>query len=509
MSTTIRNSQNPSAFSAVLSPWTAAFLQRKEIGMVVNGASVPAVSGETMNVMSPSDGTVVARLAKGSAEDVDRAVAAAQEAFRSGWANMLPAQREGLLRAFARSIEEHRDELAELESLDNGKPIHHTRTIDVRACAGNLYHAAGIPTKISGTTPSVSIPDHFTYTRREPLGVVGIILPWNYPLIHAMQKAGPALACGNTVVLKPASEASLAVVRIGELAREAGLPEGVLNVVIGPGSVIGKAMAEHPGIAKIQMTGSTGVGRDVIAASAGSIKRLALELGSKAPNIIFADADLSRAIPGAFDAAFGHSGQSCVAGCRLFIEKPVYDQVRAALIKMAETVVSGHALDEQATLGPIVSKGQYDTIMGYIQSGLEQGARLECGGHRIETPAVPEGGWYIQPTIFSGVSDDAVISVEEIFGPVLNLYAFETEEEVVQRANATTYGLAAGVWTTDVARAHRVAHALESGVVWINTYDKFQPTVPFGGFKQSGYGRDNSMEAVEAFTEVKSIWVHT
>jgi aldehyde dehydrogenase (NAD+) len=498
-----------SPLSSKVSTGTWTFLQRREIGMVIDGASVPSLSGNTMKIMNPSDGTILARLAKGTAEDVDRAVSVARRAFETGWCHMVPAQREMLLRNFARSIEEHKDELAELESLDNGKPIHHTRAIDVRASAGNLYHAAGIPTKISGTTPAVSIPDHFVYTKCEPLGVVGIILPWNYPLIHAMQKAGPAMACGNTVVLKPASEASLAVVRLGELAMEAGLPAGVLNIITGPGSVIGKALSEHPGIDKIQMTGSTEIGKNVIAASTGNIKRLALELGSKAPDIIFADADLSRAVPGVFEAAFGHSGQSCVAGCRLFVQRPVFEQVKNALVAMTAEVRPGHALDDKTTMGPIVSKNQYDTIMGYIRSGQDQGATLLCGGKRIESPAVPEGGYYIEPTIFTNVPDDAVISVEEIFGPVVNLYVFDTEDEVVRRANHTTYGLAAGVWTTDVSRAHRVAHALQSGVVWVNTYDKFQPTVPFGGYKQSGYGRDNSMSAIEAFTETKSVWVYT
>jgi acyl-CoA reductase-like NAD-dependent aldehyde dehydrogenase len=486
----------------------AEFLARDSIGMIIDGKSCGSISGRKSVVINPSTGDRLAYLAEGDSEDVDLAVSAAKKAFDSGWAEMMPARREAHLRSFAALIESHREELAWLESLDNGKPIHHTLGIDAAASAGNLYHAAGLPTKIHGTVPPVSIPDHLVYTRREPIGAVAIILPWNYPLIHSMQKAGPALACGNTVILKPASVASLAVVRLGELAVEAGMPPGVFNVVTGPGSVIGSALASHPGIAKVQMTGSTTVGKGVIAASAGNIKRLALELGSKAPNIIFADADLEKAIPGAFEAAFGHSGQSCVAGCRLFVERSVFDLVTEALISMTRDIRPGSAADPETTMGPIVSRAQYETVMGYIEEGKSAGARLRCGGNRIQPPLVPEGGYYIEPTIFTEVPETARISVEEIFGPVLNIYPFDTEEEVIRRGNNTDYGLAAGLWTRDIGKAHRVAARLKSGVVWINTYDKFQPTVPFGGFKQSGYGRDNGLEAVEAFTEVKSIWVH-
>lgn len=486
-----------------------AFLDRKRIGMIVDGKSSPSLSGRWTPVINPSTGETLVELAEGGEADVEAAAAAATRAQEEGWETMMPAAREAVLRAFAALIERHAEELAWLESLDNGKPIHHTLAIDSKACAGNLHHAAGLPTKIHGTVPPVSIPNHFVYTRREPLGVVGIILPWNYPLIHAMQKAGPALACGNSVILKPASDASLAVVRLGELGQEAGLPPGVLNVVTGPGSVIGKAMASHPGIAKIQMTGSTAVGRGVIAASGANIKRLALELGSKAPNIIFADADPEAAIAGAFDAAFGHSGQSCVAGCRLFVQRPLYERVVEAFVRMAKELKPGNAADPEVNLGPIVSEAQFDTIMEYIRNGIDGGAVLRCGGERLRGPDVPDGGFYIEPTVFTDVSDDARISVEEIFGPVVNIYPFDIEEEAIQRANRTEYGLASGVWTRDIGRAHRVASRLKSGVVWINTYDKFQPTVPFGGFKQSGYGRDNGLEAVEAFTEVKSVWVST
>jgi acyl-CoA reductase-like NAD-dependent aldehyde dehydrogenase len=297
------------------------------------------------------------------------------------------------------------------------------------------------------------------------------------------------------------------VIRLGELALEAGLPAGVFNVITGPGPTIGAALVNHPLVNKIQMTGSTAVGKGVIAASADNITRLALELGSKAPNIIFEDADLAKAIPAAFDAAFGHSGQSCVAGCRLFVQRPVYARVMEEIAAMTKSVRAGNAMDPSTTLGPIVNKTQFDIIMAYIQEGAASGGRLVCGGKQINPPRVPDGGWYIEPTVFTDVADSARISVEEIFGPVVIIYPFDDEADVISRANSTKYGLAAGVWTQNIGRAHRVAHVLNSGVVWINSYDKFQPTVPFGGFKQSGYGRDNGPSAIESFTELKSVWV--
>jgi len=421
---------------------------------------------------------------------------------------MLPAQRERLLRAWADAIAAHADELAELESLDNGKPIRHTRSIDSKVASDLVYHFSGWPSKIFGHTAPVSIPHHFVYTHRQPVGVAAIIIPWNYPLIHGMQKVAPALACGNTVVLKPAQLASLAMLRIAELAMEAGFPPGVFNVITGRGSVIGQALAEHPGVNKIQITGSTEVGRSVIKASTGNIKRLALELGSKAPNIIFPDADLEKAIPGAFWAAFVNTGQSCVAGSRLFVHTSIHDQVLSGIIQMADAARIGHALDPDTELGPIVDAVQTQTILDYIQSGIDQGATLARGGHRLTTGDFGKG-FYIEPTLFTDVNDDMIISREEIFGPVLPIYAFESEEEVIRRANDTMYGLAAGVWTQNLARAHRVAARLQAGAVWVNTYDMFDGSVPFGGFKGSGYGRDNGQEVIEAYTETKSVWIAT
>ncbi len=489
-----------------LSPDTQRFLAQSPLKLFIDGQWAPAASGQTYKSISPSDESMIAEMALAGPEDVDRAVAAARKAFESGWGDMLPAKREALLRRLAELLAEHAGELAELESIDNGKPIRTTRAIDARVASGLVYHFAGWPSKIHGVTPTVNVPNHFVYTRREPLGVVALIIPWNYPLIHSMQKVAPALACGNAVILKPAQVASLAMVRIGELVQEAGFPPSVFTVLTGKGSVIGQALAEHPGVNKIQVTGSTAVGRGVIKASAGNLKRLALELGSKAPNVIFADADLSKAIPKSFHAGFGHSGQSCVAGARLYVQSSIYDEVVAGMVELATQAKVGHAMDDATELGPIVDELQMNTILDYIRSGVEQGATVRCGGQRLTGGAYGKG-YYIAPTIFTGARDDMVISCEEIFGPVLPIYSFETDEEVIARANDTEYGLAAGVWTRDLSRAHRMGAAIKAGVVWVNTYDMFDGTAPFGGFKGSGYGRDNGEEVIEAYTEVKSVWI--
>jgi aldehyde dehydrogenase (NAD+)/phenylacetaldehyde dehydrogenase len=490
-------------------PAVEAFLKDSPKKMVIGGQMVASVSGKTIPAINPSDGSMLTEIYSGDVEDVNRAVEAARKAADGKWATMAPAERERIMRRFAALIEEHAEELAQLESLDNGKPIHHTRFIDSKVAAGNMYHWAGWPSKVLGETIPVSIPEHFVYTRREPVGVIAIIIPWNYPLIHFTQKVGPALACGNAVILKPASVTSLTSIRLGELSLEAGLPDGALNVITGPGHLVGDALSSHPLVDKIQITGSTDVGKQIIHNSAVNIKRISLELGSKAPNCIFDDADLAKAIPGAFKAAFGHTGQSCVAGCRLFIQRPILDEVVNGLKELAGNVRIGNAMDLETQMGPLVDPNQFKTITEYIISGIESGAKLKFGGEQLNPPLVPNGGFYLPPTIFTNISDDARISQEEIFGPVVNIYAFDTEEELIQRANNTKYGLAAGIWTTNLARGHRVAHQIKAGVVWLNTYDMFSPNVPFGGFKQSGYGRDNSRIIIDGVTEVKSVWVST
>jgi acyl-CoA reductase-like NAD-dependent aldehyde dehydrogenase len=492
----------------LLSPATEQFLKESPHKLLIGGEWVAAASGETFTSSSPSDGAILSELATAGLEDVDRAVDAARQAFENGWRDMLPAPREALLRKLGDLIMTHAGELAELESLDNGKPIRHTRVIDAPAAAKRVYHAAGWPGKITGQTVPVSIPNNFVYTRREPLGVAGIIIPWNYPLIHAMQKIAPALACGNTVIFKPAAPAPLTALRLGQLIQEAGFPPGVANILTEPGIEAGAALAAHPGVDKLAATGSPRMGRSVIAASAGNFKRLTLELGNKAPNIIFADADLDKAVAGAFKAAFGNSGQSCVAGARLYIQAEVLDTVVARLVEMIKTVEVGHALNPDTMLGPIVNQPQFERVMSYIKQGIEQGANLQCGGQRL-AGGLFDRGYYIAPTIFTDVPDDAPLACEEIFGPVVTVFPFETEAEVIARANETVFGLAAAVWTRDVARAQRISAALKSGVVWVNTYDMFDAAAPFGGFKGSGYGRDNGFETIEAFTGVKTVWIAT
>ncbi|MFW6184380.1 MAG: aldehyde dehydrogenase family protein, partial [Chloroflexota bacterium] len=487
---------------------TRRFLQKSSHRLFIDNQWTRASSGATYHSYNPSTGEALAEMALGDETDVERAVSAARDALDGEWGQMPPAQRETLMRRLADLIKEHCDELAELESLEVGKPIKNTRAIDAPVAAQNIYDFAGWPTKISGDVPAVSVPDHLVYTRREPVGVVAIIIPWNYPLIHAMQKLAPALACGNTVVFKPAELASLAILRIGELVQEAEIPPGVVNILTGYGAGAGAALAEHPDVDKIAFTGSVKTGQSIVHASAGNLKRLSLELGNKAANIIFEDANLAEAIPGAFKAAFGNTGQSCVAGARLFVQRPLYDEVVRQLAAMTEDVTVGHALAADTNLGPIVSEGQLETILGYIESGVQEGATIACGGQRLR-PEAWRDGYYVPPTIFTDADDEMAIAREEIFGPVLPVFAFDDEDEVIARANDTPYGLAGGVWTRDVGRAHRVAAAIKSGVVWINTYDMFDSAVPFGGYKGSGYGRDNGQEMIESLTEVKAVWVST
>lgn len=484
------------------------FLSDTSKRLLINGIWVSALSGKTINCDNPSNGSRIGSLAFAGKDDVNLAAAAAHSALTGPWSKLSPSDRETLLHRLGDLISANSEELARLESIDNGKPIWHTRAIDVGVAARQAHFFAGWPSKIAGYTPSVNVPDKFVYTRREPVGVAAIIIPWNYPLIHTMQKMSPALACGNTVILKPAEQASLAALRLGELTQEAGFPPGVVNTITGDGPTTGSALASHPIINKVAFTGSVSAGQSVMQAAAGTVKRVSLELGNKSANIIFPDADLTVAIPGAFKAAFGNSGQSCVAGARLFIHRKVYDKVVEQLIALAETVQVGPAMDPETKLGPIISRKQMERILGYIRSGIEQGAALQYGGRRIDTGDLGKG-YFIEPTIFTGVTDEMAIACEEIFGPVLSIFSFDTEEEVVERANQTRFGLASGVWTSDLARAHRVAAALKSGVVWVNTYDMFDPAAPFGGYKNSGFGRDNGREVIDAYTEVKAVWIDT
>ncbi len=486
---------------------TSPFLSQKVIKMLIGGQWVEAANGKTFETKNPSTGQVLAQVAEGEAEDINRAVVAARQAFESGpWPKMTPSQRGQLLWKLADLIEKNAAELAELETLDNGKPIKYSRAADVPLTADHFRYFAGWATKIEGETIPVSIPNMFTYTLREPLGVVGQIIPWNFPLQMASWKLAPALACGNTVVLKPAEQTPLTALRLGELIVEAGFPAGVVNIVPGFGPTAGATLAEHPDVDKIAFTGSTEVGKKILAASAGNLKKVTLELGGKSPNIIFPDADLKQAVRGASNAIFFNQGQICTAGSRLFVHKSVYDQVVSGLVENANKMKLGVGLDPATDMGPVISTEQLERVTGYIETGKREGAQAVAGGERANGEL--SEGYFVRPTVFDGVSDDMTIAREEIFGPVVVALPFEDVDELAARANKSIYGLAAGVWTNDVKKAHKMAAALKAGVVWINTYNMFDAAAPFGGYKQSGYGREMGHAVLDAYTQIKTVWLN-
>jgi acyl-CoA reductase-like NAD-dependent aldehyde dehydrogenase len=483
------------------------FLQRQPVKMLIKGQWVESASGKTFETFDPSSGKVLATVAEGGNEDINRAVIAARKAFESGaWPRMTPSLRGRLLWKLADLIEQNADELALLEALDNGKPIRYARHIDVPQTADHFRYFAGWATKLEGDTIPVSIPNMFAYTLREPLGVVGQIIPWNFPLQMAAWKLAPALACGNTVILKPAEQTPLTALRLGELICEAGFPRGVVNIIPGPGETAGAALAAHPDVDKIAFTGSTEVGKKIVQSSTGNLKRVTLELGGKSPNIIFSDADVQSAIVGATNAIFFNQGQVCTAGSRLFIHTSIYDDVVNGLSNAANKMKLGASVDPTTEIGPLISLEQLERVTGYIETGRREGAMSSAGGKRPDTEQFP--GYFMQPTVFDKVSDDMTIAREEIFGPVVVTLPFEDIEEVVTRANASMYGLAAGVWTSDVKKAHKMAAALKAGVVWINTYNMFDAASPFGGYKQSGYGREMGHAVLDAYTQTKTAWIN-
>lgn len=485
----------------------STFLQQQPVKMLIGGQWVEAASGKTFETMNPSTGEVLARVAEGDSEDVNRAVATARKAFENGpWPKLTPSQRGRLLLKLADLIEQNAEELAQLETLDNGKPIKYARGGDVPLTADHFRYFAGWATKIEGETIPVSIPNMFTYTLREPLGVVGQIIPWNFPLQMASWKLAPALACGNTVILKPAEQTPLTALRLGELICEAGFPDGVVNIIPGFGETAGAALVAHPDVDKIAFTGSTEVGKKIARVCTDTLKKVTLELGGKSPNIIFPDADMKFAIRGALNAIYFNQGEVCTAGSRLFIHSSVYDQVMSGLSEGASRMKVGVGIDPATDMGPLISQEQLNRVTGYIETGKNEGAKVVTGGER------PGGdiaqGYFMRPTIFDGVQDDMTIAREEIFGPVVVALPFEDVEEVATRANKSIYGLAAGVWTSDVKKAHKVAAALKAGVVWVNTYNQFDAAAPFGGYKQSGYGREMGHAVLDAYTQTKTVWIN-
>lgn len=490
-----------------LQPGTLEFLEKHPKTLFINNEWVKAQNGQKFETHNPATGAVLAEVALADDADVDAAVAAARAAFNGPWGQMLAADRAALLFRLADLIDEHADVLAELETLDNGKPIRVARRGDLPYVTKHLRYQAGWADKIEGTTVPVTFPNQFVYTRREPMGVVGAIIPWNFPLLMAIWKLGPALTAGNTLILKPAEQTPLTALYLADLVTQAGFPAGVVNVLPGPGLPTGAAMAKHPDINKIAFTGSTEVGRKIMAAAAESnLKRVSLELGGKSPNVIFADADVPAAIRGAQWAVFSTAGQECVAGTRLFVERAAYDQVVEGLKAQVEKMIVNHGFAEKVHVGPVISQQQMGRVLGYIEDGKKAGAEVVTGGGKAEGL---DGGYYVQPTVFAYQDDSLNIVTDEIFGPVAAVTAFDDWDELVGRANNTMYGLAAGVWTRDIGKAHRYAHAVQAGTVWINGYGMIDPAAPFGGYKQSGFGREMGKESIDLYTQVKTVWVST
>jgi acyl-CoA reductase-like NAD-dependent aldehyde dehydrogenase len=464
-------------------------------------------SAKTFATLNPATGEALTQVAEASAEDVDRAVLASRKAFDEPggpWRKMSASDRGKLLWRLADLVEQNIEEIAELETLDNGKPIFESRYVDIPSVVDVLRYYAGWASKIHGETIN-SRADAFTYTLREPVGVVGAIIPWNFPLLLTSWKLGPALACGNTVVLKPAEQTPLTALRFGQLLAEAGFPPGVVNIVTG-GPAAGQALVRHPGVDKIAFTGSTSVGKEIMRGAADTLKRVTLELGGKSPNIVFADSDLDAAIKGASTGIFYGKGEVCAAGSRLFVEKKVHDEFISKLAERAKKIKPGDPLDPKTRLGAIVSEQQMQTVLGYIESGKKEGAQLVAGGNRVNLDGGK--GFFIEPTVFDAVDNGMKIAQEEIFGPVLATISFDDLDQVAAMANQNIYGLAAAVWTNDIKKAHSMARRLKAGTVWVNTYNLYDAALPFGGFKQSGFGRELGREALDYYTEVKSVWVN-
>jgi aldehyde dehydrogenase (NAD+) len=487
----------------LVSPVTEKTTAAKTLRLLINNEWVASESGKTFPSINPATGEEIGQVAEADAADVDKAVRAARRAFEHGpWRKTSASERGRLLYRLADLIEQNADELAQLETLDNGKPVAMARAADLPLTIACYRYYAGWADKIQGKTIPVS-GDYFCYTRHEPVGVVGQIIPWNFPLLMQAWKLGPALAAGNTVLLKPAEQTPLTALRVGELIVEAGFPAGVVNILPGYGPTAGGAIASHMDVDKVAFTGSTEVGHLIMRAAADSnLKRVTLELGGKSPNIVFADADMDQAIEGSHFALFFNQGQCCCAGSRLFVEEKAYDQFVEKSVARAKKRTVGDPFDRATEQGPQVDDVQFEKVMSYIEAGKREGAALLCGGKRVG-----DRGYFIEPTVFADVKDTMKIAQEEIFGPVMSIIKFKDLDEVIERANKTIYGLAAAVWTRDITKAHAIANNVRAGTVWVNCYDVFDAAAPFGGFKQSGLGRELGEYGLQQYTEVKTVTV--
>jgi acyl-CoA reductase-like NAD-dependent aldehyde dehydrogenase len=473
--------------------------------LFIGGAWVDAADGGRIAVENPATGDMLTAVAAGTAADIDRAVAAARTAFADPqWRRMDAPDRGALLWRIADILEARGNDIVRIEVLDNGKPIREAK-IDLRAALDALRYYAGWTTKLQGDTIPVR-GNFLNYTLREPVGVVGAIIPWNFPLLMAVWKIAPALACGNTVVLKPAEQTPLSALELAAIAAAAGVPAGVLNVVPGYGETAGAALVAHHDVDKIAFTGSTAVGRHVMREAAGTLKKVSLELGGKSPNIVFADADMEAAARGAFSGIFYNTGQCCTAGSRLLVHESARDRLVDALVKRAAQLQPGDPLDSKTRIGPVISREQLERVLGYVAMGREEGADLLVGGGRARFNG-EERGYWVEPAVFAGVKEEHCIAREEIFGPVLAVLTFSDDDEALAMANRSEYGLAAGVWTRDIKRAHRIARELQAGTVWINSYHPGDAASPFGGYKQSGFGRELGEYSLDLYTQIKSVWV--
>jgi phenylacetaldehyde dehydrogenase len=490
------------AVSPQIHPQVADFIDKPR-KMLIDGKWVNSISGKTFPSYNPATGEVLAQVAEGDRDDIEQAVKAARRAFDQGpWRRLTASERGRLIWKLADLLEAHTEEFAYLESLDNGKALAIARVADVPLAVDLFRYMAGWATKIEGNTIPISVPGgkYFAYTLREPVGVAGQIIPWNFPLLMAAWKLGPALATGCTVVLKPAEQTPLSALRLGELIMEAGFPEGVVNIVPGYGETAGATLAAHPKVDKIAFTGSTEVGKLIVHAAAGNLKKVSLELGGKSPNVVYKDADLDAAIPGAASAIFFNHGQCCCAGSRLYVEKPVFDRVVEGVADQAKKINVGSGLDPQTQMGPLVSQEQLSRVCGYLESGFSEGAKAVVGGHRKG-----DKGYFVEPTVLVNTREDMKVVQEEIFGPVVTAMPFDDPEEILPRANDSEYGLAAAVWTRDIGKAHRTAELLRAGTVWINCYNIFDAALPFGGYKQSGWGREMGHDALHLYTQTKAV----